>query len=87
MARKMFACLRFVLIVAVLSELGLFAKLEVEADYDNHWAFYYETPCCGHHHLRHHKGKQTPVPYYCWFYIKILLSLNSQVTAVFSYAQ
>lgn len=55
MASKMSACLRLVLVVTVLSELGVF---HVGADYDNHWAFYYETPCCGHHHLRHHKGEE-----------------------------
>jgi hypothetical protein len=54
MPGKMSACLRLVLVVTVLSELGAF---QVEADYDNHWAFYYESPCCGHHHLRHHKGE------------------------------
>ncbi|XP_023725711.1 semaphorin-2A-like, partial [Cryptotermes secundus] len=52
MTGKLSACLRFVLVVTVISELGAF---QVEADYDNHWAFYYESPCCGHHHLRHHK--------------------------------
>jgi hypothetical protein len=56
MTGKMSACLRLVLIFTVLSELGVF---QVDADYDNHWAFYYETPCCGHHHLRHHKGENS----------------------------
>jgi hypothetical protein len=55
MASRMSPCLRLVLVVTVLAELGV---LQVEADYDNHWTFYFETPCCGHHHLRHHKGEK-----------------------------
>jgi hypothetical protein len=60
MTAKMSASLRLLLVITVFCELGAF---QVEADYDNHWAFYYESPCCGHHHLRHHKGENMVYSY------------------------
>ncbi|KAK7866153.1 hypothetical protein R5R35_004799 [Gryllus longicercus] len=69
MARGRSALLRFALVACVLAELGVFTA--VRAGYDNHWAFYYEQPCCGGHHLRHHKGTATcshvgPAAPSCW---------------------
>jgi len=49
---------RALLLAVLLVELG--ALEGVSADLENHWSFYYESPCCGHdRRIRHHKGKPT----------------------------
>ncbi|CAB3383126.1 Hypothetical predicted protein [Cloeon dipterum] len=55
------ACyLKFVLVASVLCQLGLWDA--VWADNTHFGGLYYEAPCCGHHHVRHHRGKSRSPP-------------------------
>lgn len=50
---KGFVLIKVALFACVLVELGLPALVFAE----NHFGgLYYEAPCCGHHHVRHHRG-------------------------------
>lgn len=63
---------RSALLLAVALQLELFERILAD-DVSNHWATYYEKPCCtSPRHVRHHKGKTTQSAHTARWYTNLL---------------
>lgn len=75
-SQKIQICLKIILLVTLLDELGVLAQIKDGAEYGNHWATYYEQPCCAaKRHVRHHKGKTINL-FQCCLPIRLYTIIN-----------